>query len=522
MSTTPFPAQASAHDPGPGNLPVRVRIAPSPTGFLHVGTARTALFNYLFAKRHGGTFLLRIEDTDLERSEPQYIDNIYEGLRGLGLHWDEGPDCGGPVGPYCQSQRLAIYAHWAQQLLAAGLAYRCYKTPAELDTEREAAMAAGRAYTYVRPTEEETQRMAQDPQRSSVLRFRIPDNRGDIVFQDLIRGEIRFDAALLGGDFVLMKSNGTPSYNFAVVIDDWLMNITHVIRGEDHIPNTPRQVLLYEALATLAPVALPCFAHVGMILAPDRSKLSKRHGATAVSDYLAQGYLPEAFCNFLALLGWSPPDGEEVGTLPHFAQQFSLERITHGPAVFDQEKLNWLNGLAIRRLPMETLAERSRPFLQGIDAATLEDDTLARMVEAVREPLTTLGELPEALQYFFGNDVDIAQDAREAALATSEAAEVLAAFEAEFLEAGHAYETALAAPSTDYEAQVAAMATVVKAFVQARKPVKVRTVMMALRVALTGQTHGADLSKVLVLLGKGVVQHRIRAAMAGTCLLQHP
>lgn len=484
---------------------VRVRIAPSPTGFLHVGTARTALFNALFAKGHQGTFILRIEDTDRERSEEKYTRNIYESLHALGLHWDEGPDIGGPYAPYAQSERLHLYTEWAEKLIESGHAYYCYHTQSELDAEREKAQAEKRAYIYNGACRDAQCRdaLAQKPSddgtpRKPSLRFHVPNERGVLTFQDKVRGEVSFDTALLG-DFVIMKSDGTPSYNYAVVIDDWLMKITHVIRGEDHISNTPRQILLYEALGATPPE----FAHVGMILAPDRTKLSKRHGAVAVSDYIRQGYLPEAFCNFLALLGWSPPDGEEIGTLAHFAQQFELERITHSPAIFEKDKLNFLNGKMIRTLPLEQLLEVSRPYLHDFDLGQYAPEKLYMLLDAVREPITVLSELPDAINYFFGQSVIIDAQLVGEVLTGPEPTQVLERFQSEFM------------ATTDFSTPDA-IGLALKAFTNALKPMKAKTVMWTLRASITGRTHGADLSKTLYILGHDVVSHRIRTAITLT------
>lgn len=477
--------------------PIRVRIAPSPTGNLHVGTARTALFNYMFAHRHGGKFILRIEDTDLDRSEAQYEQNIYDGLKALGLTWDEGPDVGGPFSPYKQSDRMDTYRQWAEQLQAEGKAYRCYCTEAELDAEREHAQAEKRAYIYSgRCRDAKTvEALQQDASRKPTLRFHVPDTRGDIVFNDIVRGPVHFDAALLG-DFVIQKSNGTPTYNFAVVVDDLLMEITHVIRGEDHISNTPRQILLFEALGK----PLPQFAHLGMILAPDRSKLSKRHGATAVSEFIAQGYLSEAFCNFLALLGWSPPDGEEVASLDHHMAQFSLDRIAHSGAIFDKAKLDWMNGHLIRSMPLPALLERARPFLNDFDLHQYSAEKLCLILDAVREPITTLGELPEAVLYFFGSKVVLDAALVGEVLMNDDARSVLVSMQQDFL------------ATADFEAPET-LAAQFKDFIQRQKPLKGKAVMWPIRVALTGRTHGADLSKTLYILGPEFVAMRLQTAL---------
>ncbi|MBY0404957.1 MAG: glutamate--tRNA ligase [Cyanobacteria bacterium] len=476
---------------------VRVRIAPSPTGFLHVGTARTALFNFLFAKKHQGKFILRIEDTDLVRSKKEYCDNIYESLLALGLQWDEGPDVGGPYGPYQQSERLDIYQEWAEKLLASGQAYWCYLSEAEIEAEKQKAALENRPYVYQRPhyDAETLEKLKNDPERKPSLRLDIPRNNEPIVFQDLIRGEITFDRNLLD-NFVLIKSNGTPSYNFAVVVDDLLMKITHVIRGEDHISNTPKQILIFRAFG----IEPPAFAHVSMILSPDRSKLSKRHGATAVSDFIKQGYLPEAFCNFLALLGWSPPEGMEIGTLDAFASFFSLEKISHSAAIFDQDKLKWLNGCYIRQLPLDDLLERARPFLNDFNLDEYTDTQLQFMLEAVREPITLLSDLPHSVSYFFGEGLTLDASILEEVLRQDDSIQVLNAFANTFL---------LTQDFTHLEG----LSLGLKEFTQQMKPLKAKTVMWAIRAALTGRTHGADLGKTLFLLGASKVKHRLDNAL---------
>jgi nondiscriminating glutamyl-tRNA synthetase len=481
----------------PAVTDIRVRIAPSPTGNLHVGTARTSLFNYLYAKHTGGKFILRIEDTDLERSEEKYIQDIFDGLKALGLQWDEGPDVGGPYGPYVQSERLELYAEYAQKLLAEGKAYPCYCTLEELEAEKQRAFTEGHQHVYSRRclNPEEAARLKADPERKAALRFKIPDTSATVVLHDIIRGDVNFDAALIG-DFVIMKSNGTPSYNFAVVVDDITMKITHVVRGEDHVSNTPKQMLLYDALG--APQ--PQFAHVGMILAPDRTKLSKRHGATAVADFVRQGYLPEAFVNFLALLGWSHPDGEEIGSLEKFSEAFTLERIAHSPAIFDQEKLNWVNGVYIRQLPLEDLLERAKPFLSQYDLSQYPDEKLCMMLGAVREPITTLSELPEAVSYFFGKTVQYDDQVKAEVLPSEETRTVLDAFEKDIL------------PTLTFDAPEA-ISEQIKAFGNTLKPMKMKSIMWAIRGAVTGRVHGADLGKTLYILGKDVVAFRVREAL---------
>jgi len=319
---------------------MRVRFAPSPTGHLHVGNARTALFNWLLARGQGGTFILRIEDTDAERSTRESEFAILEDLKWLGLDWQEGPDTGGPYGPYRQSERLDIYQQVARDLLERGVAYYCFCRPEELEAERQAALASGLPPKYGG----RCRAIAADVARSRVvagepgaIRFAVPPGR-DVSFRDLVRGEVTFSTDVIG-DPVIVRSDGRPAYNFAVVVDDTRMAITHVIRGEDHISNTPRQVLIYEALGA----SLPAFAHLSLVLGPDHAPLSKRHGATSVAEFRERGFLPEALVNYLALLGWSPGENEELLPVTEMAPRFDLARVSHSAAVFDTGKLAWMN-----------------------------------------------------------------------------------------------------------------------------------------------------------------------------------
>jgi glutamyl-tRNA synthetase len=341
---------------------VRVRIAPSPTGFAHLGTASTALYNVLFARKQRGTFVLRVDDTDIERNRPEYEQLIYEGLHWLGLDWDEGPDKGGPDGPYRQSERLDVYKQHAAKLLTEGKSYRCFCTPDELDAERKQAQAEKRPYRYSR-------RCLTNPpagRTEFTVRFKVPG--GEVKFTDLIRGEMSFDSGLIG-DFIIVKSDGFPTYNFASPVDDAAMKITHVIRGEEHLSNTPYQLMLIDALGYPRPEA---YAHMPLILAADGSKMSKRkHPELNLMLYREQGYLPEALLNYLVLLGWNPGTSQEIFSFDELVQIFSFERVQHGGARFDWEKLNWINGEYIRALDDEELARRLRPFLPQLDEATI-------------------------------------------------------------------------------------------------------------------------------------------------------
>src|SRR5688572_12779399 len=339
----------------------RVRFAPSPTGYLHVGGARTALFNWLYARRHGGTFILRIEDTDVERSSADMVTAIFNSMKWLGLDWDEGPGIGGPHAPYFQTERLEKYRAGARALVESRHAYRCFCKPDDLKAERAAAEADGRTWNYDRrcfalaPADVAARVQAG---AAHAIRFLVP--AGTTTFDDLVHGAIAFENANIE-DFVILRSDNYPTYRLSVVVDDVEMQVTEVVRGDDHISNTPKQVLLYQAMA--APV--PRFAHVPLILGPDKKRLSKRHGATSVGEYEAQGYLPEAMVNFLALLGWSPGSGDqEVFSRHELIARFTLEGISGGNAVFNPEKLDWFNQQHLLRLSDDELIDRLEPRLR--------------------------------------------------------------------------------------------------------------------------------------------------------------
>ena len=322
-------------------MTVRVRFAPSPTGHLHVGGARTAIFNWLFARHHNGRFIVRVEDTDVARSTRQSEQMVLDDLRWLGMPWDEGPDIGGPDAPYRQSERVGHYSKVALELLSRGVAYRCYCTEEELEEKRKQAEKENRPPHYDLKC---WYNRREDNDSPFAIRFHVPED-GDVTINDLIRGEVTWKHESLG-DFILVRSDGLPTYNFSVVVDDHEMEITHVIRAEEHLTNTHRQVLIYRALGW----TVPEFAHVSLILGQDRTKLSKRHGATSVLAYADEGFLPEAMFNYLTLLGWSTPDGREIFSRQYAIEHFSLDRVNSAPAVFDQQKLEWLNGQTIHAM----------------------------------------------------------------------------------------------------------------------------------------------------------------------------
>jgi len=338
---------------------VRVRIAPSPTGFLHIGTARVALFNYLFAKKYNGSFIIRIEDTDKERSKPEFEKDILENLRWLGLEWTEGPDIGGKYGPYRQSERLEIYERYIRKLLNTQKAYFCFCSKEDLKAQRDYLLSIGQPPRYSGKCRNLSKAKIEEnlkKGKSFVIRFKVPLKK--VEFEDLIRGKIEFDTSLIG-DFVIAKDFKRPLYNLACVIDDFEMKISHVIRGEDHIPNTPKQILLYEALN----LPIPKFAHLPLILGPDKSKLSKRHGAASISQYKKAGYLPEALVNFMAFLGWNPGTEREIYSFPSLVKDFSIEKVQKGGAIFNIKRLDYLNGFYIRRKSIEKLTQLCIPYL---------------------------------------------------------------------------------------------------------------------------------------------------------------
>ena len=484
---------------------VRVRIAPSPSGNLHVGTARTALFNYLFAKKNNGKFVLRIEDTDAERTSQAYIDNIFDSLKALGLNWDEGPDVGGPYGPYTQSERFDIYPKYVQELLDKGFAYECFCTPEELEAEKEEATQNKKAYVYSKKcenlTDEEKEKLRAEG-RKPAIRFNIAKAQkafhNSSMLDDLVKGELHMDTNLLG-DFVIMKSNGSPTYNFAVVIDDMLMKISHVIRGEDHISNTFKQILIFEALGA----EVPHFGHLGMILAPDRSKLSKRHGATAVSEFVEKGYLTDALINFVALLGWSPSDGQEIKTVDEIAQDFRIGEISSSNSIFEYDKLNWMNSHYIKMLPIEELKERLKPYLTQYDLTELSDEQYTRMVEVTREPLTLLSDITDAVPYFFGTSVEIEPEVQTDVLDTDVSQQVLKEF---------------AKQAENWEFEEENLHEKLEAFRGYFKEqgIKPKVTMWAIRAAVTGRTRGADMTAILAILGKDKILKRVNAAIKQT------
>jgi glutamyl-tRNA synthetase len=464
----------------------RVRFAPSPTGYLHVGGARTALFNWLYARRNSGAFLLRIEDTDVERSSIDMVTGILDGLRWLGLTWDEGPEIGGPHAPYFQAQRLDRYRAAAHQLIETGHAYPCFCSADRLRQERELAEQRGEAWQYDRACLGLSPDRVRDLEAVGTpraIRFKVPP--GSTAFDDAVHGRIEFDGANIE-DFVILRSDDYPTYHLSVVVDDVEMAITDVIRGDDHISNTPKHVLLFQALGT----RVPRFAHVPLILGSDKKRLSKRHGATSVTEYQRQGYLPEAMVNFLALLGWSPGDDRELMTTAELIASFSLDSISGGNAVFNTEKLDWMNGQYIARMSIADLAALLRPMFDesGLGSQALVQDVASfhRLLELLRPRAKRLIDFVDQARPLVIDAVEYEPEAVEKHLATPDLA-------------GHvgALVDTLAHTSPFNEANVEAA---VRGTATARG-IKAGALIHATRVAVTGRTASPGLFELLAWLG---------------------
>ena len=480
-------------------MPPRVRFAPSPTGYLHVGGARTALFNWLYARRHGGTFVLRIEDTDAERSSEDMVTGILDGLQWLGLTWDEGPQAGGPHGPYFQSERLDRYRAAATRLLEAGHAYKCFCSPERLRDERARAEARGEAWVYDRaclslPADRiDALEAAAAPH---ALRFKVPP--GVTRFDDRVHGTIEFDRANLE-DFVILRSDGAPTYHLSVVVDDVEMAITDVIRGDDHISNTPKHVLLFEALGA----SVPGFAHVPLILGTDKKRLSKRHGATSVTEYRRQGYLPEAMVNFLALLGWSPGDDRELMDRDALTASFALEGISGGNAVFNPDKLDWMNGQYIARLPVVDLAAQVRPLLTaaGFDGSPLlaDEGRFHRLLELLRPRAKRLTDFVEQGAVLLTPTVTYEPEAVARHLGTPKLAEAVSGLVARLR---------TTSPFDEPHVEAAVRETA------AAHGLKAGALIHATRVAVTGRMASPGLFEMLALLGAETTITRLEGLVA--------
>jgi nondiscriminating glutamyl-tRNA synthetase len=474
---------------------IRLRFAPSPTGNLHIGSLRTALFNWIFARNQKGIYVLRIEDTDQQRSEKKYEENIFAGLTWTGLEADESPIKVGEYGPYRQSERMqqGIYKKYAEKLLEAGHAYYCFCSDKELDEEREQAKKANLPYVYSRKCANLSKEEIESKKSQGiayVIKFRMPEN--ELVYKDLVRDDIHFDLKLFS-DFVLIKSDKSPSYNFAVVIDDMLMGITHVIRGEDHISNTPKQICVYNALGQ----EVPQFAHLPMILGPDKSKLSKRHGATSVIEYQAQGFLPEALFNYLVLLGWSPPDEREIMTREEIISLFSLDRISKSGAVFDITKLKWMNGQYIRKFDEAQFYEIVLPYVSQENLAGLSKyspEKLAKILFSVRDNLDILSEINNYLEVYIDNFEEYKKNISELNFSEQEL-DVLQTFKSLLQDFSSVLDRTEISNMIDS--------------ILASKGLGKGKVMKPVRFACAGRKSGPDLFEFLSILGKETLLERL-------------
>ncbi|HNV68595.1 MAG TPA: glutamate--tRNA ligase [Candidatus Ozemobacteraceae bacterium] len=472
--------------------PIRVRFAPSPTGYLHVGGARTALFNWLLARQTGGVFILRIEDTDLERSTAESEEGLLRDLRWLGLDWNEGPGVGGPHGPYRQSERTTIYQDAARRLMAKGAAYPCFCSEESLEAKRKQAEASGAAMHYdgtcTRLPAAEVQRRisAGEPY---AIRMKVPEK--DYVLDDLCRGSVEWKSENLG-DFIILRSNGMPVYNFCVVVDDAEMEVTHVIRGDDHLTNTHRQLIIYEALER----PRPKFAHVSMILGPDKAKLSKRHGTTSVGQYAEDGFLPEAMVNFFALLGWNEGTNQELYSRDELIQKFSIERIGNSAAVFDHAKLLWMNGEHIRKLSLDTLTQLLEPrFKKAFPGDVRFDDPAFRQraTQVIQPALKTLNDVGQILTPILHGGTPENAEAEEA-LKGPDVPRLLEALQPVFGE-------------IEWKKEI--INQTIKDLAK-KLNIKGKALFMPIRVRLTGNCHGPDLVGIIELLGRETVLQRLK------------
>jgi len=476
-------------------MKTRVRFAPSPTGHLHIGNVRTAILNWLFAKNTRGSFILRIEDTDLERSADEYTSQIYEDLRWLGLIWDEGPDVGGPHTFYRQSERLNIYNEYAQKLINEEKAYYCFCTPEELEQIRKDSLATGETIQYDQRClhlSDEQKKGFLEQGRKPAIRFKVP--RQEIMFNDLVKGELLFDTENIG-DFVIMRGEGIPTYNFAAVVDDGLMEITHVIRGGDHVSNTPKQILVYDALG----FNLPKFAHIPMILGPDRARLSKRHGATSIDYYRYRGYLPEVIINFLSLLSWSSVSGEEILSIEKLIEEFDFKRISKAAAIFDVEKLNWMNGYYIRQTDLDRLTKLAMPYLKQTNFPIGNFERTKKIVSLLQNYLDYMDQVIEQSAIFFQDSVVISDPETKVIIRKDSSRRIFWSFLREL--------------DTIEELDANIFRKIMKT-VQKETGVMGKNLWIPIRVALTGKSHGPELPHIAEILGKEKCEKFIRNALS--------
>ena len=485
------------------NKPFKVRFAPSPTGPFHIGGARSALFNWLVARNKNGKFLVRVEDTDLARSTREFEENIKAALKWLGLNWDEGIDVGGENGPYRQTERLDIYHKEIQRLLDEGKAYYCYCTEEELEESRTQQLAEGKTPVYndhCRSLTEEEIAKYKESGRKPVIRLRVP-KEGVFAFDDMVRGHVTFQAAGVG-DFIIMKSDGIPVYNFAVVVDDALMNITHVIRAEEHLSNTPRQIAIYQALG----YDIPKFGHISLILGSDHKKMSKRHGATSVDEYRKMGYLSDAVVNYLALLGWAPKGEQEIFTREELIEQFSMKRVSANDAVFDIEKLNWINFQYMKQLSPEELLELTLPFIinAGYITGPLSDEKkewLKKVVWFVRDHLYYGAQTPENVKIFF-EELPATTDEEMLDIMSRETSKMIIKSFAEKL--------------SDLDTFNESSIKDVFSNLMKESGIKGKAAFEPVRIALTGEIHGPGLYTLIELFGKEKTIQRLKSSLT-TC-----
>lgn len=485
------------------NKPFKVRFAPSPTGPFHIGGARSALFNWLVARNKNGKFLVRVEDTDLARSTRESEENIKAALKWLGLNWDEGIDVGGENGPYRQTERLDIYHKEIQRLLDEGKAYYCYCTEEELEESRTQQLAEGKTPVYndhCRSLTEEEIEKYKESGRKPVIRLRVP-KEGVFAFDDMVRGHVTFQAAGVG-DFIIMKSDGIPVYNFAVVVDDALMNITHVIRAEEHLSNTPRQIAIYQALG----YDIPKFGHISLILGSDHKKMSKRHGATSVDEYRKMGYLSDAVVNYLALLGWAPKGEQEIFTREELIEQFSMKRVSANDAVFDIEKLNWINFQYMKQLSPEELLELTLPFIinAGYITGPLSDEKkewLKKVVWFVRDHLYYGAQTPENVKIFF-EELPATTDEEMLDIMSRETSKMIIKSFAEKL--------------SDLDTFNESSIKDVFSNLMKESGIKGKSAFEPVRIALTGEIHGPGLYTLIELFGKEKTIQRLKSSLT-TC-----
>ncbi len=480
---------------------IRVRFAPSPTGYLHIGGARTALFNWLYARHHKGTFILRIEDTDQVRSTEEAVNVILEGMKWLGLDWDEGPEKGGEYGPYYQMQRLHFYQEYTEKLLKDKKAYRCYCSREELAESREKSSKDGENPNYDRHClnlSEEERKKYEAEGRKPVIRLKIPAKK--IVFNDLLRGEVTFDGELIG-DFVIMKSDGIPTYNYAVVIDDAMMDITHIMRGDDHISNTPKQIVIYEALG----LTIPKFAHIPMIMGQDHTRLSKRHGATSVMEYEKMGYIAEAVVNYIAHLGWSSGDEKEIFTKEELIKEFSLDKISKHAAVFSMEKLNWFNSEYLKNMSIDSITRMLLPFLEDANYIGEEESLSPEKNEYIKEVVKLLQgrfrnfiQFIEYTDYFFTDKIDIEPQAFQNVLSKQGVPDILQALHEQL-------------SSLEYWNEENIENTVRE--IASSLQIKGGQIIHPTRVALSGKKVGPGLFEMMVVLGKEKTVKRLKEAV---------